>query len=282
MLIVAQDGQPVAPHEAWGAWNLDPVLLGLLLVAVWLYRNGQFAGSRRSDVWRRRAFVAAIVVVTVALVSPLDAMSASLASAHMVQHVLLMLVAAPLFAFSAPASAILRGSPAAIQRLPSTARRRLRIRQSLVRSLSHPAVVVVVFICTLWFWHSAAAYDATLRYEAVHVTEHVSFLAVAVMFWRVVLGGRIGRRVPGGLGFLLVFGVAMASVLLSVLMTFATEHWYSGYTATTAAWGLEPLEDQQLAGLIMWVPSGLMYVGAALVVFASWLAEDHDAAPHHA
>lgn len=267
--LLAHAGAPPAPHDVWSAWNFDPLVIGLLVAALWWHRRGR-SGTDGTEVARDRAFVAGTLVLAVALVSPLDQVSTALASAHMVQHVLLVLVAAPLLGYSAPGSRLLRGAPLTVRRTPAQVRRTgLRLDWA-----SHPVVVLVLYVATLWFWHSAVAYDATLSSHWIHVLEHTSFLVTAVLFWRVVLSGRRGRRVPGGLAFLLVFGAAMASVLLSLLLTFANEPWYAGYSASTAAWGLDPLEDQRLAGALMWIPAGAIHVATALVLFASWLAEE--------
>ncbi|MDQ3538332.1 MAG: cytochrome c oxidase assembly protein, partial [Actinomycetota bacterium] len=109
-VIVAHAGQPPAPHDLWSAWNLDPLLLAGLCLAVWAYRRGQAGGRPRAvDTRRARCFGAALVAVAVALISPLEALSSALASAHMVQHLLLVLAAAPLLALAAPSSTLLRG-----------------------------------------------------------------------------------------------------------------------------------------------------------------------------
>jgi putative membrane protein len=123
----------------------------------------------------------------------------------------------------------------------------------------------------LWFWHAAAPYDAALDNQFLHLLEHASFLVTAVLFWHVVIGVRGAARVSGGLGVLLVSAMAMASVFLSVLLTFARTPWYSGYATTTASWGLDPLTDQQLAGVIMWIPAGGIYLAAALVLLVTWI-----------
>jgi cytochrome c oxidase assembly factor CtaG len=123
----------------------------------------------------------------------------------------------------------------------------------------------------LWFWHAAAPYDAALDSEPLHLLEHVSFLVTAVLFWHVVVGVRGTARVSDGLGVLLVFAMAMQSVFLSVLLTFARTPWYSGYAATTAPWGLDPLTDQQLAGVLMWIPAGGIYLAVALALLVSWI-----------
>ena len=270
--VLGHAGQPPAPHDVWSAWNLDPILLLGIIVSVGLYMRGRTTGRRRAvDTWRARAFAGALVALAVALISPLEALSTALASAHMVQHVVLILVAAPLLALSAPGSALLRGAPVSVRRQTGRWRRGLGLTYGGLRALRHPVVVWLLHVVTLWFWHAAVPYDAALDSEAVHITEHVTFIVTAVLFWRVVIGGRSGSRVPPGLGVLLVFAMAVQSVLLSVLLTFATTPWYSAYAETTAPWGLEPLADQQLAGVIMWVPAGFVYLAAGLGLLVSLL-----------
>jgi putative membrane protein len=270
--ILAHPGQPPAPHDLWAAWNLDPVLLGGFLLAAWAYWRGQTSGPRRPvDSWRARCFTVALVALGLALLSPLDALSNALASAHMVQHLLLLLVAAPLLALSAPSSAILRGSPLALRRASGRWRRRLGLTHGNLGVLRHPAAVWLLSVGVIWFWHAAAPYDATLDNQLLHVLEHASFLVTAVLFWQVVVGVRGAARVSGGLGVLLVFAMAMQSVFLSVLLTFARTPWYSGYAATTAPWGLDPLTDQRLAGVIMWIPAGGIYLVVALALLVTWI-----------
>jgi putative membrane protein len=270
--ILAHPGQPPAPHDLWAAWNLDPVLLGGFLLAAWAYWRGQTSGPRRPvDSWRARCFTVALVALGLALLSPLDALSGALASAHMVQHLLLLLVAAPLLALAAPSSAILRGSPLALRRASGRWRRRLGLTHGNLGVLRHPAAVWLLSVGVLWFWHAAAPYDATLDNQLLHVLEHASFLVTAVLFWQVVVGVRGAARVSGGLGVLLVFAMAMQSVFLSVLLTFARTPWYSGYSTTTAPWGLDPLTDQQLAGVIMWIPAGGIYLVVALASLVTWI-----------
>lgn len=272
IVVLAHAGRPLAPHDLWAAWNLDPVLLAGLVLAGCAYRRGQTRGRRReSDVRRARCFAGALLTLGVALVSPLDALSGALASAHMVQHVLLLLVAAPLLALSAPSSTLLRGSPLAVRRAGGRWRRRLRLTPAGLRALRHPAAMWLLHVATIWLWHAAVLYDAALDSEPLHVLEHVTFLLPAWLFWRTVIGVRNADRVSNGLGVLLIFAMAMQSVFLSLLLTFARAPWYSAYTVTTRDWGLDPLADQQLAGVLMWIPAGLVYLAAALILTVGWL-----------
>lgn len=269
--ILAHAGQPPAPHDLWGAWNLDPGLLLGIFLAVWAYRRGQTHSRRAVDTWRARCFAGALVAIGAALISPLDALSGALASAHMVQHILLLLVAAPLLALAAPSGTLLRGSPLVVRRTSGRWRRRLRLARANLGILRHPATVWLLHVGTLWFWHAAAPYNAALGNEFLHVLEHASFLVTALLFWHTVIGVRGADRVSNGFGVLLVFAMAMQSVFLSVLLTFARAPWYSGYATTTTPWHLEPLADQQLAGVIMWIPAGLVYLTAALTLVVTWV-----------
>jgi putative membrane protein len=254
----------VLAHAA--AWNLDPVILTAIVLAGVLYRRGRRSGHG----WRAVAFAGALTAVAAALVSPLDAMSAELASAHMVQHVLLVLVAAPLLALSAPTAALVRGGPLAVRNAVRWSHRFAPVRDRF-RPARHPVALWLAHVATLWFWHASVPYGTALGNDVVHILEHASFLITGVLFWSVVIGGPRVRRVPEGYALLLVFTMALQSVFLSVLLTFARRPWYDAYADTTAAYGLDPLTDQHLAGAIMWVPAGLVYLAAGLGLTAAWL-----------
>ena len=277
MPLLLHAGRPPAPHDLWGAWNLEPTLvLGLGLLALVYWRGRARGGASEDNRWRRRAFAVAFAGVVLALVSPLDALSGALASAHMVQHVLLLLVAAPLFALSAPGGALLRGSPPSLRRTTARWRRRLRLTRRNLRVTRHPVVVWLVHVATLWLWHASVPYGAALEHEALHIFEHATFLGTGVLFWRVVVGSVASGRVSHGAGLLLVFTMALQSAFLSALLTFAPEPWYEQYATTTAAWGLDHLADQQLAGAIMWVPAGIIYVAVGLSLLVTWLRAVED------
>lgn len=270
---VAHAGQPTAPHDLWTAWNPDPLLVAGFFLAVWVYRRGRTGGRRPADAWRARCFTAALVALAVALLSPLDALSGALASAHMVQHLLLVVVAAPLLALSAPSSTLLRGSPLVVRRTTGRWGRRLRRHTDVLQVVRHPATAWLLHVATLWFWHAAVPYGAALDHEPVHVAEHATFLLTGVLFWHAVIGTRGAARVSKGLGVLLIFAMALQGVFLSALLTFARTPWYAGYEATAPLWGLAPLADQQLAGVLMWIPAGLVYLAAALSILARWLQD---------
>jgi putative membrane protein len=277
MTITAHASLPAQPHDLWSAWNVEPVVLvGLAAVAV------SFARGRRRGLGaigsRQRAWcvAAALAVIALALVSPLDAVSKSLASAHMVQHVVLILVAAPLLALGAPGAAIVRGAPAIARRTLARWRRPFGSARKAFLVLATPIAAWLLHMGALWFWHAAVPYDAALENESLHALEHACFLITALLFWRAVLPPLGTHRAATVISILLVFAMAMQSVFLSALLTFSTSAWYAVYADSTAAWGLTPLEDQHLAGAIMWVPAGFIYVAAGLAVVVAWIrAAEH-------
>ena len=269
LTVFAHSGPPPRPAELWTAWNLAPFPLCGLGVAVVFY-VGARARSRLADRPRLRWLVGAVVAIAVALVSPLDAMSDALASAHMVQHLLLVLVAAPLLARSSPGLLAARLDPD-LGRAQLRWRRRLGLSRRRTALLRHPAAAWLAHTAVLWFWHAGVPYRAAVEHEWIHVIEHLTFFGSAYLLWRVVVGSRAGGRVDNGLGVLLLFGAAMQSVLLSALLTFSGEPWYEVYAGTTDAWGLSQLADQQLAGVIMWVPASVVYLVIALRLAAAWV-----------
>jgi putative membrane protein len=270
---LAHDGSHLQPAELWTAWNADPLVILAMLGLAWAYERGRSRNPH--DVpWRARCFWGGFAALVVALLSPLDALSDALASAHMVQHLLLTLVAAPLLVLSAPGARLMRGSPAAVRSRITPWRRRLR-SASWLPLLRSPATAWMLFVATFWAWHAAVLYDAALENAFVHALEHATFLGTGVLVWRTVIGVR-AARVPAGLGVLVVFGLSMSSALLSLLLTFAGTPWYEGYAATTHTWGLEHLADQQLAGAIMWIPAGLLHLVVAIGLLVTWIRSAGD------
>jgi putative membrane protein len=273
--LLAHAGQ-TAPVDVWPAWRVDPLPLISVALPAWIYWRGLGRGPvrhRSSEQWRTWCFVGSMATITVALASPLDALSEVLASAHMVQHLLLVLVAAPLLALSAPAAILLRGTPAALVRAGTRARRALRLRALRIRN---PVTAWVLHVATLWFWHAAVPYGAALKSPFVHAVEHTTFLVTAFVFWRSVIGAPRSAFSSRGGGILLVFAMAMQTVLLSALLTFAPTAWYVEYRAAAARLGFDPLADQHLAGLIMWIPAGLVYLAVALALLLAWIGRDED------
>jgi len=135
-----------------------------------------------------------------------------------------------------------------------------------------PLVAATTHALALWIWHAPSLYQATLRSDFVHSLQHISFLGTAMLFWWTLIHGRFGR-IGYGVAVFYVFVTMIHSGALGALLTFSPHVWYPIYRATTMRWGLDPIEDQQLAGLIMWVPAGVIFVVLGIALFVGWLAE---------
>ncbi len=253
----------VEPSEIWGSWSWEPgVLLGILLVGA-LYargvrrlwgRSGQGGASPR----RVASFWAGLGAVAVALVSPLDALSATLFSAHMVQHLMLMIVAAPLLVYARPALALLLGLPRALRR--GLGGLNTPLLKTSWRAVTRPLVVLALHVAALWAWHLPDLYQAALRTEALHIAEHVTFLATALLFWSLVLTTARRTRLGHAQAVAYVFAISLQSAALGAILTFASTVLYPVHAPGAALWDLAVLADQQLAGAIMWIPGGGVYL----------------------
>ena len=249
-----------------------PVLLSAALYLLGLGRHRSSLTVR----WRPIAFFAGLAVLAASLLPPLDTWSATSFAFHMTQHELLMLVAAPLLVLGRPLPYFLWSLPASWRGAVGNAVRGHVVRTAW-RAILNPAAAWTLHAAVLWVWHAPSFFDAALRRQGVHDLQHLSFLVSALVFWAALLEERVrGRQ---GAGVLYLFTTTVHTSVLGALLTFATHPWYSAYVDRAPHWGLAPLEDQQIGGLIMWVPASLVYVGVALFLLARWIvATDSDSA----
>jgi putative membrane protein len=275
--LLAHGGTPHTWSDLSREWGLDPLVLLSLALAGWLYAQGVWRVWRASGVghgirrWEAWCYAGGWAALFVALVSPLHPWGKALFSVHMAQHEILMLVAAPLLVLGKPMAAYLRALPLdwarALARWGNSS-----AWQSLWRFISNAFVAWLIHAVALWAWHIPSWFQATLTSEFVHALQHLSFVLSALLFWWAVVHGQ-QRAMGYGLSVVYMLTTAMHSGLLGALLTFAGTVWYPDYSGSTNSWGLTPLEDQQLGGLIMWMPAGLVYVVAGLILFAAWLRE---------
>ena len=239
-------------------WSADPLVIVLLAVAVTLYLIGLARIGRAraaiSPPWRIAAYVAGIATLVAALLSPIDGRADTSFAWHMAQHLLLMVVAAPLFAVS-------NSHLVDLFAFPLLWRRRIGrwigvvpgVRQGTGRLA--PWVAGMIFAAGLWAWHAPALYEAALANPALHTFEHVTFLFTAAVFWRMISTSG-DRRLDPGSAIVLVTLVGLQGNLMAALITLAPMPIYEIYA------GLGALADQQVAGMLMWVPAGLLYLVA--------------------
>jgi putative membrane protein len=263
---------PAAGHEtglasddaAASSFKL-PIVLQLAAVAI-LYAIGAIR------VWRRAGFghglrttsfllfTAGWLVLVAALRSPLDSLSGQLFTAHMIEHELLMGLAAPLLVAARPLGILLWALPRAWRHTLG------QMAQSSMLSyawnwLTAPLVATVLHGVAIWVWHAPALFRKSLTHDWVHWLQHASFLGTGLLFWWAMFS-LIRRRQPAAIGHLFVTSVHTS--LLGALLAFSPRAWFEFQSIGAPAFGLTALQDQQLAGLVMWIPGGMSYFGAAL------------------
>jgi putative membrane protein len=263
--------------EVLGWWTVNPWVMGTLALSALLYARGLQVLWRRAGRghgvrgWEAGMFALGLLCVAIALLSPLDRLSDLLFSAHMGQHEILMLVAAPLLVLGKPFLLYLWALPAPAREWVGA-----RFAQPGVggawRALTHPLVVLLLHGLARWMWHAPFLFEAALRSEWVHGLQHALFFSTAALFWWALVHGRYGR-VGYGVAVLFVFVTAVHTGVLGAMLTFGRSLWYPLYAQRGAEWGVDALQDQHLAGLLMWVPAGTLFLVIGLALFAAWLGE---------
>ncbi|MGO4386105.1 cytochrome c oxidase assembly protein [Microvirga sp. 2YAF29] len=246
-------GFPPVPGQL--TWNLDPVLIALLTAVPVLYGIGS-GRPGKTDRLRQLSFYLGWAILAAALVSPLCNLSVALFSARVAQHMIVTLVAAPLIVLGKPGAAFRSMLPT------GSALRSPRMGDGILQ-----LVATTGFAAALWVWHLPGPYDATLQSDVIYWTMHATIFGTALLLWHALF-----RRLNCVSSALLVgFGSTVQMSLLSALLTLAPRPLFVSHAGTTWPWGLSPLEDQQLGGLIMWVPGGTLFTLIGVLAFGAWL-----------
>jgi len=258
------------PHAEPG-WTFAPELAIPLGLSAVLYALGAIRLSRRSAGGRRplrpRAalFGAGWLCLAASVVSPLHQAGELSFTAHMIEHELLMLAAAPLLVLSRPLAPLLWAFPAAARRGLGRVGAWPPLRAGW-RGVSAPVTATLIQAAALWLWHAPALFDRALASDGWHIAQHLSFLVSALIFWSAMLHPKAQRA---GVAAVCLFATSVVAGFLGALMAFSASPWYARYAAMgLAPFGLTPAEDQQLAGLLMWIPGGLVHAAAALALVA--------------
>ena len=259
-------------------WQWEPWLVACLAAALVPYVLGMVRmGPRRAQIlgrWRAPSFFGGLLLLFLALMSPLDGVADDLFSAHMLQHMLLLLVIPPMLVYGRPVITWLWAFDTGARRAVVRGWKWSKL-EAVFAFLMRPLCVWSLLTAALCYWHLPGPYDAAVRHEWLHDLEHLSFLAFSLAFWTIVIEP-YGRRRALGYGATIVFVVSSGFVmaLIGAILTFATTPLYAVHLHTTQAYGLTPVEDQQLAGIIMWIPSNLVHVAALSAVFFAWYRAD--------
>ena len=273
------------PAILW-RWSLDPsIVVGVVLVLA-LYGRGMArslrivgGASRQSRLPQALALAAGLVAVIVALESPIDYLSGSLFTFHMIQHLLLIMVAAPLLLLGDPGVTMMRGIPLRFRRSVLRAgSRRPWVRRiaRMAARIGSPRGVFIIFVGDLYLWHWSWLFNLTLQNATVHLTEHLCFLVTALLWWGQVIDQRaMHARLSYAQRAVFTVLTAGASNILALYFVFAPQPLYSAYAdLKSRTYGMTVLGDQQIAGAIMWVPVLFVFGGAFAVCLYKALAED--------
>lgn len=247
------------------SWSFDPWLIGTIAIVCALYTRGwtklRRRGNDRFDGWRLAAMVGALLLLFLAIASPIDSLAGLLLQAHMVQHLLLTMAIPVLVWLSEPELPLLAGMPRWLRRewvIPIAQWPPVR---SLVAFLSHPLPAWILFVLSTFLWHTPVAYDLALRTQSWHEFEHACFLGTALLFWRPVIAPFPSHfswsrwwMVP----YLLLADIA--NTMLSALLAFAERPIYDHYATAPRLWAISVTADQAAAGAIMWVPGSFFFL----------------------
>jgi cytochrome c oxidase assembly factor CtaG len=248
-------------------WTFAPITLlalaGYLAVYGWRWRTvREEGGARAASGWRLAAWCGGVLVLFVALISPVDRLGEQLATMHMVQHLLLADIA-PILLTLGLTRWLLRPATRRIHRLERAA-----------GPFAHPAFAVVAYVGVMWLWHVPALYDAALENGGVHVLEHLSFAAAGLLYWWHLLSPIRSRLRLGGMGpVAYMFSTKILVGFLGIALAFSPDLLYHAYGTGGTRWGLTPLDDQHVAGLLMALEQSIVMGIALAWLFARMLAE---------
>ena len=282
-LTLAAPAASAFAHDMSGAtplaWGAEPWVAACLALSMIWYLQGMLrlwprARQSRPHLLRQFAcFGAGWTLLALALASPLDGAGSYGFWAHMVQHEVLMILSAPLMVLGRPFGVWIWALPAAWRGGAGRATRG-PVFAWCWDMITRPLHAWLIHFAALWLWHVPALFQAGLADEGIHALQHASFLFSALLFWWAVLGQQGGAQTRGA-AMIYLFTTMMHTGALGALFTMSDTIWYPLYGNRPSLFGLTPLEDQQLGGLIMWIPGGLAYLAAAMVLGMRWLAPSH-------
>jgi len=258
-------------------WTLDPLLVGPLVLALLVYAAGWLRLARRASARPRGTalFLLGWTILMLALVSPLHEGGERSFTLHMIEHELIMLVSTLLLAMSGSGGVMAWGLPPPLRR--SLAGSWKAPLQSLWRRLTEPITATAVQGAVMWAWHAPILFDQALESSGWHIAQHSSFFGSSLLFWWAMLHPR-GVRSGYGVSAACLFVTSLIGGALGALMSLSNSPWYADYAAMgMSGIGLDPVDDQRLAGLIMWIPGGMVHGTAALVLFYKWIKQSEGA-----
>ncbi len=269
------------------SWDLRVEVLATLLLAGSIFVRGWWRiRSQRTDRhplasgWRLTAYLGGLVILGVALMSPIDVFGGQFFFMHMVQHLLLVMIAPPLLLVANPLPFFMWGLPSRARPTIGRWLRRGSVLRRVLHPLTAPGLVWLVFVAFLLGWHDPNAYDAALRSDLIHDLEHTTFFGTSMLFWWHVVGaGPRLRSLSPGVRLAVLLGTVPVNAAAGVAIAFASQPLYAYYTTVPRLWGITVMQDQMIGGVIMWIPGSMMYLLAALIVISRLIRSEADKKP---
>ncbi len=274
------------------SWEWRPEVISPLILAGVIYfigwRRLRLQGTRRAKLangWRLAGYWLALVLLGLALMSPIDILANQFLFMHMVQHMVLISIAPPLLMLANPLPFLLWGLPAPLRRPAGKRLSRFLSRKSssgkLIRQLTSPGVAWMIYVFVILGWHDPTLYNAALRNDFIHDLEHISFFLAAMLFtWHVVgAAPHIHKRHSYGARIAYVIAAIPPNMLTGIAIAFSENVIYTHYLGVPRIWGISALEDQMLGGVIMWVPGSMNYLISVLILTARWLQQEERKPP---
>jgi cytochrome c oxidase assembly factor CtaG len=280
--VAAHEGVPLPPQALMRMWDWESWSMAGLVLMAWLYSRGVRILWWRSGIGQvitirqALAFNGGLTVLFIAFVSPLHALSADLFIAHTVQHLLLILLAAPLLLLGQASVALSWAIPKEIQRWWHYWWRQQRDLHLIGRFFLQPRISWIVYLVTLWLWQAPYVYKVAQYDGLVHLVQHGVLLATAMLFWRLLLLPQTDETLSPVLRFRFVATIALTGILLGTLITLTPPFWYPIYLPTAQHWGLTPALDQQLTGIVLLVAMSLVYLSLTIAYWRQ--VRQHDRA----
>ncbi len=266
----------------WQSWHLDPTFLTPVVLLTWCYLRGLHQWPERSRThppWRTATFLGGVALLVLAQESPLDRLAAHHLTFHMVQHEVVMMLAIPALLLGAPTTPVLRGMPRWLRHGVVRQIAGSGLGRGLYAGFTNPGTAAMAFVATVWAWHLVPGwYDAALRQPALHVFQHATFASAAALFWWNVIEAPPRRpRLEAMPRILYLVVVGAAKDGAAALIVFASTPLYQEYAHVARIVDWTALRDQQLGGLVMWVPSTLLMLVVAGAIFLGWYATQEQA-----
>ena len=270
-----------AGQNPFTAWNWNPLPTLLLLMAAYLYLNGLnnwVRPSHPTSRWQIASFFTGLFLIFIALQSPLDNLGEHMLSFHQLQHFILRMLAPLLVLLGAPLTPVLRGLPPWILRGIVRPTVRHRLARAVYDKLTNPVITVGIFMGVLYLWQFPGGFNLALRNEFVHALMHITMMSSGFIFYWAVIDPKPHRsRVHYGIRVLYLGLIVLPNPILGAVITFSKGIIYTGYEDVYQPFDMSLLTDQQLGGLLLWVPGDMMSILVAGIVMIMWYEREEGA-----